>query len=170
MPPSSHQGVKYATYAGIVGEDVRHSIRLLQGGLPMRHSGKQTAFPSAQMPGPRQRGRRWLLLGGVAFALALVTLLGAATGSSQALAAGPSASQKPTLKPMAPAQCGGHVTVTAVRNKTITVTGPDGNTSTVYVNAQTHYTQYGHTASLSAVRVGSTIYVEGNCVGQGGRT
>lgn len=139
----------------------------------MKKSGErqQPTFSSNQTPAPRLARRRWLLPGGLALALALVLGISAAlvtsSSASQAQAARPTVSQQPTFAPITPGQCGGQVTVTAVRNRTITVTGSNGNTITVHTTATTYYTQYGHAASVNAIRVGSTIYVAGNCTNQG---
>ena len=147
----------------------------------MSNSGEQTPFSATQPPAPRRRGRKLFLLGGIVFVLLLTLAIGMflvpTSGSGQALAARPNAADaalRPTLLPMTPimsmepSQCGGQLTVTAVRNRTITVTGQDGNTVTIYTTGQTHYTQYGHPVSATAVRVGSNIYVVGTCNGHGG--
>jgi hypothetical protein len=137
----------------------------------MKHAGEQSTFSLGQKPARRWLGRRWLLPGGLALALMLMLGIGAAltgiSGAGQAQAARSSVSQRPTWAPMTPGQCGGQVTVTAVRNRTITVTGSNGNTITVHTTATTYYTQYGHAASVNAIRVGSTIYVAGSCTNQG---
>jgi pectate lyase len=112
-------------------------------------------------------------------ALMISSLLGFTLGVSQAQATtdqlalvgqtGAAARQMPTREPGTPGPCGGEMTVSRVTNRTITVTGPNGNTETVYVTAHTQYTQYGHAVSVSAVQVGSKIYVVGSCANQGGR-
>jgi hypothetical protein len=101
----------------------------------MRHSGEQTAFPSDQTPAPRQPGRRWLLLRGMALVLTLAlgigALLMAVPSAGPVLAArsetlgtkpgGMNISQRPTFS-ATPGQCGGQLTVTQVNNRTITAT------------------------------------------------
>ncbi|HLW03372.1 MAG TPA: hypothetical protein VKT82_32305 [Ktedonobacterales bacterium] len=117
-----------------------------------------------------QRGRRLLLIGGIALALALT--LGAALVTSQAQAAGPGAAPGanvrlfPTRTPGASGQCGGQLTVSSVTERTITVTGPNGNTETIYITSHTQYVKAGQVVTASAVQVGSHIYVTGAC-GQG---
>ena len=125
----------------------------------------------SQASTPRQRRRRWLLTGGLA--LALMLTLGAALVTSQAQAAGPGApvgmiaQHMPTMMPTGmPDQCGGQLTVSNVTNRTITVTGANGNTRTIYVTSHTQYVKAGQVVAASAVQVGSHIYVAGTC-GQG---
>ena len=62
-----------------------------------------------------------------------------------------------------PHQCGGELTVKNVTNRTITVTRADGSTATIYVTSGTRYTQNGHSASLTAIKAGSKLYVIGMC-------
>jgi hypothetical protein len=125
---------------------------------------------------PHKRGR--FLVGGIALALALslgvIVFLGASSAANPARAApGASSSMVPrmTRTPRATmtGQCGGNMTVTRVTNRTITVTRPDGTTETVYVNSHTHYTRYGQNVNLSAIKVGSRIYVVGTCTNGGRR-
>ncbi len=137
----------------------------------MENIEERAVFPLSQSSTPRQRRRWWLLPGGVALVLALT--LGTVLVASQALAAGPVASgnsvirRLPTATPgNLPGQCNGQLTVSSVTNRTITVTGPNGNTSTVYVNSHTQYVRGGQVVAASAVTVGSHIYVVGAC-GQG---
>jgi hypothetical protein len=128
----------------------------------------------------RQRHlHKWLLISCIAVALMGIlgaeALLGSPFGGGQVLAAGLSTSPRgavvdqhptwvPTMQPGTPgSQCGGQLTVTKVTGRTITVTKADGSTVTVHVNAHTHYTKNGTTASISAIKVGSQIYVVGTC-------
>ena len=132
----------------------------------------------------RQRQlHKWVLIGCIAVALMGIlgaeALLGSPFVVGQVLAAGPSArpggavvaerpTWMPTMQPGTPgSQCGGQLTVTKVTGRTITVTKADGTTVTVHVSAHTHYTKNGATASISAVKVGSQIYVVGTCGNNG---
>lgn len=158
----------------------------------MENFGEQTACPPSQASRPRRGGRRWLLFGGTALALTLTLgtgiLLGSTVAASQTRAAtaasggaptgqlvlagqtGNAPRETPTMMPGTPGtpgSCDGELTVSRVTNHTITVTRPDGSTSTIYVTSHTHYTENGHAASLSAVKVGSKIYVIGSCTNQG---
>ena len=56
---------------------------------------------------------------------------------------------------------GGGLTVTGVSGNTITATGRRGQTITVQVSSTTAYTEAGTTASLSDVKTGSVIAVQG---------
>jgi hypothetical protein len=134
------------------------------------------AAPFADVPAPRPRGS--FLSGGIALAFALTlgvgALLGASSGAGPAQAApgapgGVAQRQLRTPLPTASGQCGGQVTVSRVTNRTITVTRSDGSTETIYVNSHTRYTRNGQSANLSAIVVGSKIYVVGTC-GNHGRT
>jgi hypothetical protein len=142
------------------------------------------AFPPGQAPVPRRSGRRRLLLGGIALAamlsLGVAAFLAAPLGASPAQAAtntlrGVRSIETPTPGPGTPTAgtgtpgpCGGDMTVTHVSSRTITVTRPDGSTTTIYVTSRTHYTRSGQTVTESAVKVGSKIYVVGSCTSHGG--
>ncbi len=159
----------------------------------MEDIGEQTAGLPAPASRPRRGGRRRLLFGGTALVLTLTLgtgiLLGSTVAASQTQAAtavsggaptdqlvlagqaGAAAHETPTVTPGTPGTpgaCDGELTVSRVTNHTITVTRPDGSTSTVYVTSHTRYTENGHAASLSAVKVGSKLYVIGACT-NGGR-
>lgn len=132
----------------------------------------------AQASPPRRWGRRWLLLGGVALALALTlgvgAFLGAALGSSQAQAAnltnqaqvggfasgGPGGSQSQAATPGAQGQCE-TLTVTSVSGSTILAKASDGSTVTIHTTSSTTYTKSHQSASASAVTVGARISVMG---------
>lgn len=138
-------------------------------------------------PVPRQRGRRWLVIGGVAVALALALAVGLMLGSvlhptaqaanlasnNSAQSAfnngpynfnGPSNNDGPQY-PMAgtPGAQGGcqMVTVTKVSGSTITGTAPDGSTVTIHTTSSTKYTKAGAASTASAVTAGSHISVMG---------
>jgi hypothetical protein len=125
------------------------------------------AFSFSQASTPRQRRRRLLMTGGIALVLTLT--LGAALVATRAQAAGSGAPggvvvrQYPTRTPGVSGSCGGQLTVTNATNKVITVTGPNGNSKTIYVTAHTHYVKAGQAVTASAVQVGSHIFVTGNC-------
>jgi hypothetical protein len=99
--------------------------------------------------------------------------LGSTLGASQVQAAkgakpgGVDTRQMPTVGPGTPGQCNGELVVSKVNSRTITVTRSDGSTATIHINSRTRYTQNGHSATVSAVVVGSKIYVVGSCTGQG---
>lgn len=130
---------------------------------------------------PRQHGRRRLKLWGIVLSLALIlgvgAFLGSTLGASRAQASpgasGVAAQLTPTETPGTPGAtgtpgpCGGEVTVSHVTNRVITVTRSDGTTANIYVTSHTRYTENGHTASVSAVKAGSKIYVVGTCNNQG---
>src|SRR6266567_7092800 len=69
---------------------------LKKGGIPMEDYDKIAPTPLHQPPAPRRRGRRWLLIGGLAFAFMLAlgvgVLLGSLTSSAQAATIAPGSS------------------------------------------------------------------------------
>lgn len=138
----------------------------------MENSGEPAA-PFAPAPAPRLRGS--FLFRGIALAFAVAlgvgAFLGASSATNPARAASDGVAQHQIRTPIATAsgQCGGTMTVSRVTNRTITVTREDGSTETVYVNAHTHYTRYGQNVNLSAIQVGSRIYVVGTCTNNGAR-
>ena len=133
-----------------------------------------------------QQFRKWLLVGSIALALMGIlgteALLGSTLVGGQVLAAGPSKisaksggavvglrpTWMPTMMPGTPgSQCGGQLTVSQVTSRSITVTRADGSTVTVHVTGRTQYTRNGTAVSVSAVKVGSQIYVVGTCGSHG---
>lgn len=130
---------------------------------------------------PRQHGRRRLRLWGIVLSLTLIlgagAFLGSTLGASRAQASpgssGSAAQMTPTETPGVPTTtgtpgpCGGEVTVSHVTNRVITVTRSDGTTANIYVTSHTRYTENGHTASVSAIKAGSKVYVVGTCSDQG---
>ena len=143
-----------------------------------------TFAPLTNQHAPRQRGRGWLKLWGIALSLTLTLGVGAflgtmlGTGAAQAASAGPGVGTQPTptTPPGAtetpgatgtPGPCGGEVTVSHLTNRSITVTRADGSTATIFVTSKTHYLENGHSVSLSAIQTGSKVYVVGTCNEQG---
>jgi hypothetical protein len=162
----------------------------------MEGLGEPGAHPPARAPIPRHGGHgvlgRWGIAVAVAFFLGVGVGLGSLFAFDQAratsVASGTATAGQPLLAmpgalgaqagntgirhmpgtgPSTPGQCGGELTVTRVTNRTITVTQPDGSTATLYVTGQTQYTRSGQAATLSAVVVGSRIYVAGTCAHNG---
>jgi hypothetical protein len=147
--------------------------------------------PLDQPPAPRWRGRKWLLIGGLALAFMLALGVGAIMGSSTsttqaaALTSG-SASSSQTL---AVAQGGFNshqaftagesnsaqaqaatpgargqcesLTVSSVNGNTIVAKTASGSSVTVHTTANTQYTQAGKTVAASAITVGARIHVTG---------
>ena len=127
-------------------------------------------------PVQRRRGRRWLLLGGIALAFALTLGLGALLGTAF-LRTAQAANLPPGSGPFArhgfagtpgaqgqpgqPGQPCDVLTVTSVSGQTIVAKAQDGSTVTIHTSASTHFTKAGQAASASAVTVGSTIHVRG---------
>src|SRR5712692_11115640 len=76
-----------------------HQLTVRKGGIAMEDYEEMASTRLNQPPAPRRRGRRWLLIGGLAFAFMLAlgvgTLLGSTTSGVQAasLAQGSSSSQ-----------------------------------------------------------------------------
>jgi hypothetical protein len=136
-----------------------------------------------QRPPPRAPWRRWLLIGGVAFALMFTlgigALLGAQIGTTQAAGLTPSSAngsqigfnqgsnfQSLANTPGAQGQQGQQgqcetFTVSSVSGQTITAKAANGTTVTIHTTANTKYTRAGQPASASAVTVGSRIHVMG---------
>jgi Domain of unknown function (DUF5666) len=136
-----------------------------------------------QPPAPRRRGRRWLLIGALAFAFMLAlgvgTLLGSTTSTTQAAAlvsGGTSSSQSLTFaqgnannaQPQAagPGMQGTHgqcetLTVSSVNGNTIVAKSSNGNSVTIHTTASTLYTQAGKSVAASAITAGTRIHVMG---------
>ena len=139
---------------------------------------------------PHRRGRRWLLIGCLAFALMLAlgvgTLLGMSNRTTQASAlsaASSSNSQSPAVtqggsnssqsltftqgsanyaQPMAggQGQCETY-TVSSVNGNTIVAKSSNGSSVTIHTTSSTTFRQAGKTVTASAVTVGSQIHVMG---------
>src|SRR5260370_42632975 len=73
-----------------------HQLTLWKGGIPMEDYEEMASTRLNQPPAPRRRGRRWLLIGGLAFALMLALgigmLMGSSTSSAQAATLAPGSS------------------------------------------------------------------------------
>lgn len=139
---------------------------------------------------PRRRGRRWLLIGGLAFAFVLALgvgmLLGSSTGTSQAAAltavsstssqsqavtqGGDNGSQSLTFaqgganfaQPFAggQGQCEAF-TVSSVSGNTIVAKSSNGSSVTIHTTSSTTYRQASKTVTASAITVGARIHVMG---------
>jgi hypothetical protein len=139
---------------------------------------------------PHRRGRRWLLIGGLAFALMLAlgvgVLLGMSNGTTQASAlsaVSSSSSQSPAVtqggsnssqsltftqgsanyaQPMAggQGQCETY-TVSSVSGNTIVAKSSNGSSVTIHTTASTTFRQAGKTVTASSVTVGTQIHVMG---------
>jgi len=142
-----------------------------------------------QPPAPRRRGRRWLLIGGLALAFMLAlgvgTLLGASNGATQAaaLTTGSSSSSQSLVfaqgannaQSLAGAQgnaspsqsrAGGQgqcesLTVSSVNGNTIVAKTASGSSVTIHTTASTSYTQAGKTVAASTIKAGTRISVMG---------
>ncbi len=134
-----------------------------------------------QPPAPRWRGRRWLLIGALAFAFMLAlgvgTLLGSTTSTTQAAAlvsGGTSSSQSLTFaqgnansaQPGGPGARGAQgqcetLTVSSVNGNTIVAKSSNGSSVTIHSTASTRLTQAGKTVTASAIKVGTRIHVMG---------
>jgi uncharacterized protein DUF5666 len=136
-----------------------------------------------QPPAPRRRGRRWLLIGGLALAFMLAlgvgTLLGASNSATHAaaLTTGSTTSSQSLVfaqgnvspsQPMAggqgmqgaQGQCES-LTVSSVNGNTIVAKTASGSSVTIHTTASTSYTQAGKAAAASAIKVGTRISVMG---------
>jgi uncharacterized protein DUF5666 len=144
-----------------------------------------------QPPAPRRRGRRWLLIGGLAFAFMLAlgvgVLLGTSTGTTQAsalTAISSSSAQSPAVtqggvnssqsltfaqggtnyaQPMAGGPQGQceTLTVSSVSGNTIVAKSSNGSSVTIHTTASTSFRQAGKTVTASAITVGARIHVMG---------
>ena len=128
-------------------------------------------------PVPRTGGRRWLLIGGLALAFAVMLGVGVVLGATYlATAQAAGASPGTTFNQQAPGAFGRGfagpgaagatgqcqtLTVSSVSGSTITAKAQDGSTVTIHTTASTTYTQNGQTATASAVKAGVTISVMG---------
>ena len=128
-----------------------------------------------QPTAPHRRGRRWLLIGGLAFAfmLALGSSNGAAqaaaltagsTSSSQSLvfAQGASNAQSMAGQGMqgAQGQCES-MTVASVNGNTIVARTASGSSVTIHMTTRTRYTQAGKTVTVRTIKAGTRISVMG---------
>ena len=141
-----------------------------------------------QPPAPRRRGRRWLLIGSLAFAFMLAlgvgVFMGSSTSTTQAAAltsGSTSSSQSPAVtqggdgssqsltfaqgnannaQPRAQGQCE-MLTVSSVNGDTIVAKSSNGSSVTIHTTASTRYTQAGKTVAASAIKVGTRIHVMG---------
>jgi hypothetical protein len=133
-----------------------------------------------QPPAPRGRGRRWLLIGGLAFAFMLTlgvgAIMGSLTGTTQAVAlASQGASSSQTLAlaqggsnnaqmlavtPGARGRCDA-LTVSSVNGNTIVAKTSSGSPVTIHTTSGTQYTQAGKTVAASTITVGARIHVAG---------
>jgi Domain of unknown function (DUF5666) len=142
-----------------------------------------------QPPAPHRRGRRWLLIVGLAFAFMLAlgigALMGSATSAAQAaVQASGSASSAQTLAvsqegsnsdqpqnfsnsdqslagtPGAHGQCEA-MTVSSVNGKSIVAKTASGSSVTIHTTASTRYNQAGKTVTASVIKVGTRINVMG---------
>jgi len=129
-----------------------------------------------QPPAPREHGRRWLLIGALAFAFMLALGVGALLGSTQASALASSntsnsqaladvqgssnSDQSLAATPGARGQCDA-LTVSSVSGNTIVAKTASGSSVTIHTTASTQYTQAGKTVAASAINVGARIHVTG---------
>jgi len=133
-----------------------------------------------QPPAPRRSGRRWFLIGGLAFAFMLALGVGAvrglstgatpaaalaqgSTSSSQTLAVtqgGSNDAQALAATPGARGQCEA-LTMSSVSGNTIVAKTASGSSVTIHTTASTRYTQAGKTVAASAITVGTRINVMG---------
>ena len=146
---------------------------------------------SGQPPPSRRRGRRWLLIGGLAFALMLALGVGAIMGSSvnTTQAASVTSGNANSAKTLTFAQGGDNsaqavtqggdnsdqslaatprahgpceaMTVSSVNGNTIVAKTSSGSTVTIHTTASTRYTQAGKTVAASAIKAGTRINVMG---------
>jgi hypothetical protein len=144
-----------------------------------------------QPPPSRRRGRRWLLIGGLAFALMLALGVGAIMGSSvsptqAASVASGNANSAQTLtfaqggdnSAQAVTQGGDNsdqslaatprahgpceaMTVSSVNGNTIVAKTSSGSSVTIHTTASTRYTQAGKTVAASAIKASTRINVMG---------
>jgi hypothetical protein len=145
-------------------------------------------FPAPPVPdpstAPRRRGRRWLVIGGVAVALGLALAIGMMLGSvihptAQAAVLSTDNANQPAFGngpygqyanagpqyPMAgtPGAQGGciSVTVTSISGSTIVGKEANGTSLTIHTTSGTQYRQAGQSVARSAIKVGSEIHVMG---------
>ncbi|TMD79228.1 MAG: hypothetical protein E6I97_05245 [Chloroflexi bacterium] len=146
---------------------------------------------SGQPPPSRRRGRRWLLIGGLAFALMLALGVGAIMGSSvnTTQAASVTSGNANSAQTLTFAQGGDNsaqavtqggdnsdqslaatprahgpceaMTVSSVNGNTIVAKTSSGSTVTIHTTASTRYTQAGKTVAASAIKAGTRINVMG---------
>jgi Domain of unknown function (DUF5666) len=134
-----------------------------------------------QPPAPRRRGRRWLLIGALAFAFMLAlgvgtlpttsttqaaTLVSGGTSSSQSLTFAQGNANSAQPQAAGPGMQGTRgqcdaLTVSSVNGNTIVAKSSNGNSVTIHTTANTQYTQAGKTVAASAITAGTRIHVTG---------
>jgi hypothetical protein len=144
-----------------------------------------------QPPAPRWRGRKWLLIGGLAFAFMLAlgvgALWGSSTGTTQAAALAFSSSSNSQTLSVAQRDAGNSqsffaapgvannafaagpgahgqceaVTVSSVSGNMIVAKAANGSSVTIHTTASTQYTQAGKAVAASTIKVGTRISVMG---------
>src|SRR6266487_6035275 len=154
-----------------------HRFTLTKGGIPMEDYEEMVSTRLGQPPPSRRRGRRWLLIGGFAFALMLALGVGAIMGSSvsttQAASVtsgnansaqtltfaqgGDNSAQALAAPPRAHGPCEA-MTVSSVNGNTIVAKTSSGSTVTIHTTASTSFRQAGKTVTASAVTVGARIH------------
>src|SRR6266568_766091 len=134
-----------------------YQLTLRKGGIPMEDYEEMASTPLNQPPAPRRRGRRWLLIGGLAFALMLALGIGMLMGSL-------TSSAQPLVIAQGTQGTGGQcdaLTVSSVNGNTIVAKTSSGSSVTIHTTASTQYTQSGKTVAASAIKVGARIHVTG---------
>src|SRR6266852_4249197 len=133
--------------------------------------------PLNQPPAPRRHIPRWLLIGGLALAFMLAlgigTVIGSATGTTQAAALTQgsnngsqtaqgnfNSAQSLAAAPGANGPCEA-LTVSSVNGNTIVAKTSSGSSVTIHTTASTQYTQAGKTVAASAITAGTHISVMG---------
>lgn len=130
-------------------------------------------------PASQRSNRRWLVVGGLALALAAALGVGALIGSTihpAAAASSPNTASNVYFTPAndftpargfattpngsSPNNCA-VLTVKSVSGATIVATDPNGNSVTIHTTSSTTYTKAGAASTASAVTVGSQIRVRG---------
>ncbi|HEX6484661.1 MAG TPA: DUF5666 domain-containing protein [Ktedonobacteraceae bacterium] len=124
----------------------------------------------SQSPASRSHRRRRLLIGGLVFVLAFMLAIGVAlsTGATRAEALASISHSGPIHGLQETATPGEHhgdchtFTVSSVTGSTIVARSPCGKTITVHTTGSTHYVEAGKNVSMSAIRVGTRVYVTGS--------
>ena len=166
-------------YTVIAASEFAAPVHSKKGGIPLKNDEEMASTRLDQPPAPQQRGRRWLLIGGLAFAFMLAlgvgTLLGSTTGGVQAASLAQGSSSSQTLA-AAQADSNGSQTLAVSQGdfnsaqglaatpqahgqcETLTVSSVNGNTIVAKTSSGSSVTIH-TTASTQYTQAGKTVAV-----------
>ena len=149
----------------------------MKGGRAIKDYEDAASTCLSQSPASRSHRRRRLLIGGLVLAFILAIGVGLSTGATRAEAfasrgsgsfhtlaiprGGPIHGPQKTSTAGVHGQCNSF-TVSSVNGSTIVAQSSCSRSITVHTTASTQYVQAGRNVSVSAIRVGTRIYITGS--------